>query len=71
MSKRNRLLTTARRLHRRRRTRRRDAGGNGRPGTAGPGLIKDLVDTGCLMTGKQAGTYYAADKGLTLLEQAD
>ena len=34
-------------------------------------LIKDLVDTGCLMTGKQAGTYYAADKGLTLLEQAD
>ena len=34
-------------------------------------LVKDLVDTGCITAGKQSGTYYAVDKGLALLEQAD
>ncbi len=34
-------------------------------------LVKDLVDTGCLTAGKQSGTYYAADKGLSLLEHID
>ena len=32
-------------------------------------LVKDMVDTGFLATGKQSGTYYASDKGLSLLEQ--
>lgn len=34
-------------------------------------LVKDLVDTGCLTAVKQSGTYYAADKGLSLLEHID
>ncbi|WP_296829187.1 exonuclease domain-containing protein [uncultured Megasphaera sp.] len=41
------------------------------PETPDLSLIKDLADTGCLTAGKKAGTYYATDKGLSLLEQAD